>query len=63
MERSRELPENLRDSESSGRQESGTAVDGKTRTTNRNETTMIYREGTPQDPWHSSRDRIPYSNT
>jgi hypothetical protein len=28
LERSRGLPENLRDSESSGRQESGTAVDG-----------------------------------
>jgi len=56
MERSRGLPENLRNSESSGRQESRTAVDGKTRqTTNMNETTMIYREGTPQDPWHSSR--------
>jgi hypothetical protein len=30
MERSRKLLENLRDSKSSGRQESGTAVDGKT---------------------------------
>jgi hypothetical protein len=30
MERSWGLPENLRDSESSGRQESGTVVDGKT---------------------------------